>query len=98
MNGETEEMKEGWHLDKKVPLSIILALMVQTAALIIWGARLDGRVTSTEAYVLRHEMEISANKNAMNTVLVGLARIEERQIVTSENVKEIRSRLDEKGK
>ncbi len=98
MSGRFEDMKEGWHLDKKVPLSIIVTLLVQTAALIMWGAKLDGRVAQVEQSVASHAISIETMKNTQNAISVGLARIEERQIITGEGVKEIKARLDARQK
>ena len=36
--------KPGWHLDKRVPLTLIAAIVIQTAALVWYAAKLDGRV------------------------------------------------------
>lgn len=93
-----DEMKEGWHLDKKVPLSIIVALLVQTATLIIWGTKLDSRVATVEQSVNSHTLTIETMKQTQNQISVGLARIEERQIISGEVVKEIRERLDDRKK
>lgn len=41
-----------WHLDKKVPLGLILALLVQTAVITSWGSakfeNYENRITSLE--------------------------------------------------
>lgn len=39
----------GWHLDKRVPIALILTILFQGAALIVWGARIDARVTQLES-------------------------------------------------
>ena len=41
--------QEQWHLDKKVPIAIILALMAQTAGAIWWASAMSQRVTALEA-------------------------------------------------
>lgn len=87
-------MKEGWHLDKKVPLSIILSLFVQTVVLFMWGARIDQRVSYIEGTTASHTTIIEAmrtNQNAQNTTL---ARIDERLASTADGVKEIKAKLD----
>ena len=38
-----------WHLDKRVPVSLILGLLLQTATIIWWGARIDARVSAIES-------------------------------------------------
>jgi hypothetical protein len=41
-----------WHLDKKVPIGLILALLVQTVVITSWGSakfeNYDGRITNLE--------------------------------------------------
>lgn len=39
---------EGWHLDKRIPITLIIAIVLQTVAVVWWGARLDQRVTQLE--------------------------------------------------
>lgn len=45
----TREPNEGWHLDKKVPISIILVLVMQAVAGVMAFAELRGRVALIEA-------------------------------------------------
>lgn len=40
--------RDGWHLDKKVPISIIVALFAQFFGGILFVARLDTRITTLE--------------------------------------------------
>jgi hypothetical protein len=44
---------ESWHLDKRVPIAMIAALLFQTAGLVWWAAKLDGRVGELEREVAR---------------------------------------------
>lgn len=44
------EEKPGWHLDKRVPIALILALIVQTAGVVAWFATLDSRLASVETW------------------------------------------------
>lgn len=96
MIGDLDDMKEGWHLDKKVPLGIIFTVLVQTAVLIVWGSKLDSRVATMEQSVGSHTIAIETLKSTQSNISVGLARMEERQIITVEGVKEIKARLDER--
>lgn len=91
-------MKEGWHLDKKVPISIIIMLLLQTITLVIWATRLDSRVSSVEATTSGHTIVIEAMRSAQNSVSVGLARIEERQSQMAEGVKDIKNQLNNEKK
>ena len=85
MIGDLNDMKEGWHLDKKVPLGIIFTVLVQTAVLIVWGSKLDSRVGTMVQGVASHTIAIETLKGTQNNISVGLARMEERQIITEKN-------------
>lgn len=98
MKTESEDMREGWHLDKKVPLTIIFALICQTVTLLIWGVRLDGRVVSTENAVAQQSVVIESMRGQSQEISVSLARIQERQNMTSEAVQDIKNILQEKKK
>jgi hypothetical protein len=37
-----------WHLDKRVPVALILTLIVQGAAMVWWGSAIDHRVAAVE--------------------------------------------------
>lgn len=39
----------GWHLDKKVPLALIAALIAQTAAFSMWVGSINSRVEALES-------------------------------------------------
>lgn len=92
------EKNENWHLDKKVPLSIILTIFVQTIGLVWWAVQLDSRVNAMENKYAAQDIIIETVKNSQNQISIGLARIEERQIISNENMREIMKRLDSRGK
>ena len=96
-NFEEATMKEGWHLDKKVPLSIILAIVAQTAVLFMWGARLDER---SSIKFLDHERRLThlediSDKSVSTSLDIcqRIARIEERSEMTLAVVQEMRDSL-----
>lgn len=37
-----------WHLDKKVPLALILAILLQTGGIVWWGATASERLSALE--------------------------------------------------
>lgn len=39
---------ERWHLDKRVPIAIIAALMLQFAGVVAWGTQMAARVSQLE--------------------------------------------------
>ena len=44
-----DEANEQWHLDKRVPVAIILALLGQTVGFVWFQSKLDSRVGQLEA-------------------------------------------------
>ena len=49
---------ETWHLDKRVPIALILTLLLQMGTAIWWASRMDTRVSIVEDHI--------ANSNAHN--------------------------------
>lgn len=40
-----------WHLDKKVPIALIVAILVQTGGMVWWGATTSERLSAVERRV-----------------------------------------------
>ena len=38
----------GWKIDKRIPVPMLLAILAQTMAIVIWGTHLDDRVVMLE--------------------------------------------------
>lgn len=91
---DTEMVKEGWHLDKKVPLTIIIAIATQTVVLFMWGARLDQRVTQIEGITASHTVIIENMRASQSDTKATLARMDERLAATSDNVRDIKAKFD----
>ena len=72
-----EAMAEGWHLDKRVPVAIILGLVMQAAGFGWWAATLDQRVSVAERNITRLEAQTDALTNLAQVQAVQLGRIEE---------------------
>lgn len=47
--------KEPWHLDKKVPIALIVTILFQTGAALWWASKLDSRLGVVE----RHATEVA---------------------------------------
>lgn len=85
---------EAWHLDKRVPIALIVTLVLQTAGMVWWAAQLsssvanhDRRITGLEASDIRRGAEAQR-------VAEVLARLDERMVAQTEILREIRARLD----
>ena len=66
-----------WHLDKRVPISLILALLVQTAGMVWWAASLSGRVDVNARDIRATQSEMGVLRSSAQTQAVQLGRIEE---------------------
>lgn len=42
----------GWHLDKRVPITLIVMILLQTAGAFWWAAQIDTRVSALEQTAL----------------------------------------------
>ena len=65
-----------WHLDRKVPIGLIIAVLLQTCALLIWGTKLDSRVGYLETQNLSQDGKIMRLEDVSSRVAV----IESRQL------------------
>ena len=45
---ETGRNMGGWHLDRRVPIALIVAIIMQTSAGIWWVANVEARIVSNE--------------------------------------------------
>ena len=45
----TDDTSQAWHLDKRVPIAIIVSLLIQSAAIIWWARGLEAAVTSQDS-------------------------------------------------
>ena len=73
------EPQESWHLDKKVPIALIGALMFQTAAFGVWMGSLQERVNMVEAWQGKNDRldtRLSVVESQLGNVQAILLRIE----------------------
>ena len=59
----------GWHLDKRVPIALILALGLQTFGIVWWAATINSRVDVLEAWTAKRPDFIPQNIGARVVVL-----------------------------
>ena len=76
-----------WHLSKSVPITFILAIILQTIALIWFVATLRNDVDSNQKELLRLETRTSGLEQIVQSQAITLGRIDE-------NIKSIRMILD----
>lgn len=87
-------MKElGWHMDKKVTISLIFALLLNAGGTIWWASRLDATVHNHEQRLDSLSTNVTALSNQQSSTNEKLARIEEAQKYQIDMLKEVRETL-----
>ncbi|HAZ79520.1 MAG TPA: hypothetical protein DCX08_06260 [Porticoccaceae bacterium] len=76
-----------WHLSKTVPISFLLAILLQTVSLVWFVAELDSNIEANRLKVTEHNERLSTLENNVQSQAVSLARIDE-------NIRHIRASVD----
>lgn len=66
-----------WHLDKRVPVAIIIAILVQTGGMVWWASNLTARVSTLEERQTEQRDQIRDGARAGQDTSTSLARLEE---------------------
>ena len=77
-----------WHLSKTVPITLVVAIICQTVALVWYVSSLDNSVKNNAREILRHEVRIDTLDKIVQTQALTLARIDE-------NIKSIRIMMED---
>ena len=93
----------GWHLDRKVPIGIIIAIVVQTATFFIWASswttRMDMRVgyleanDTTQSLRIQKVEEINSKVAVMESQQSNILRRIDIQTTTMQEILNIVSKL-----
>jgi uncharacterized coiled-coil protein SlyX len=67
---------ESWHLDKRVPISLILVLLGQTVAIVWWASAVENRVAVLETTYLTQQSEISNTEDHLQDLNNTLTRVD----------------------
>ena len=80
---------DSWHLSKSVPISFILAIVLQTFGVIWYVSNLDASVNINVRDIARHEIRIAEIEKTQQELALMNARIDE-------NIKAIRDMMEER--
>jgi hypothetical protein len=69
--------EESWHLDRRVPVALIIALLAQGCIGIWWVSGLNTQVQDHERRIEKVEININKELELLRTVSERLARIEQ---------------------
>ena len=79
--------QQPWHLSKTVPVTFILAIVTQTAALVWFVSALNSGVQANAKDIVRHDTRIETLQNIVQGQAVALGRMDE-------NIKAIRAAVE----
>ncbi len=71
-----DQSREHWHLDKRVPLALILLVLTHTGFGVWWAATKDAENRYLTGRVDRLESSVSKNDELVRTIEQRLAKIE----------------------
>ena len=80
-------MTESWHLSKSVPVTLIVAIVLQTISLVWYVSSLDSAVKNNARDLVRQETRINTLEKTVQMQAVSLGRIDE-------NIKAIRNLVE----
>lgn len=73
----SDPQQQAWHLDKRVPIALIFALLAQTGGIVWWASGLSSRVDVNSRDIARQSGEVAILRNAAQAQAIQLGRIEE---------------------
>jgi len=78
---------ENWHLSKSVPVTLVLAIIMQTVALVWYVSTLDSAIKQNSKDILRNETRLQTVEKVVQGQAVTLGRMDE-------NIKAIREMME----
>ena len=76
--------EQQWHLDKRVPIALILAIIIQVAGAVYWASKMESRIEANTTRIetvdrdmTRLTRQMTTMAEASNTQAIQLGRIEE---------------------
>jgi len=80
-------MEDNWHLSKSVPVTLVLAIVAQTVALVWYISSLDSAVKANARDIIRNETRLESLETIVQSQAVTLGRMDE-------NIKAIRESVE----
>lgn len=81
---------ENWHLDKKIPIGLMLGLAAQGGAFLWWASQIDNRVTMQAQQSERQAQQIEALRSGQQTLSVGAAAVTANLQALAQSLQEVK--------
>ena len=88
-------MQESWHLSKSVPITFIVAVIMQTVALVWYVSTLDASIKQNARDITKHETRLETLEKTVQSQAVTLGRIDENLKAIRNLVEQMARRRDE---
>ena len=88
-------MQESWHLSKSVPITFIVAVIMQTVALVWYVSTLDASIKQNARDITKHETRLETLEKTVQSQAVTLGRIDENLKAIRDLVEQMARRRDE---
>jgi len=92
--GDTQG-RESWHLDKKVPIAMMIAIAIQTAAMIWWASGIDEKVREHTTALIDQIQRITKLEDARLVAAERLSKIETLATAIADSVQRIERKVDQ---
>jgi peptidoglycan hydrolase CwlO-like protein len=69
--------ENSWHLDKRVPVAFIFALVMQTMTIVWFASQMNAQIQTNQKDIQRLDASVTTLQKEANTQAVQLGRIEE---------------------
>jgi hypothetical protein len=92
------EPQESWHLDKRVPISIIFTILMQLACFVWFASQMSYQVEANRANIEQLTTSVDSVRSDSVAQAIQLGRIEEILKNTSSSISRVERLLDEQRK
>lgn len=80
-----------WHLDKRIPLALLGAILLQTATFGFWVGQISNRLDFALETNQRQDVKLDAQETTVNTLTVGAATAAAQLSAVRESLAELKA-------
>lgn len=89
----TLKAREPWHLDKKVPIALIVTILVQTFLAGAFFSRMDSRISTLEENRRNLDIWRDGTQDKLDAINVTLGRVDEKMQAQGDTLRDIKESL-----
>jgi hypothetical protein len=94
---EEEKLQSKWHVDRTIPLALVIVLLGQTGGAIWWASSLSSRVGTLEDKFKTSDEKFKTSDEKiekLSDIAVDIATLKEKSISTNEDVSDIKRSVE----